>query len=248
MGDYRKQLREQQIRLVDFERRVIKNGWKVLLIFEGRDGSGKDGTIKRVTEHLSPRETRVVALGKPTERETTQWYFERYVPYLPAAQEVVCFNRSWYNRAGVERVMGFCTGDEYEEFMETVPTFEQMLTRSGIKLIKYYLDITKDEQRDRLEDRREDPLKHWKISPIDDQAIKHWDDYTKARNAMLERTSQPHAPWVVVKANDKKDARLNVIRDILARIDPDHNGDDRPDPSIVFEFEPAALHDGRLAN
>lgn len=246
MSEYKKQLRELQIRLVDFERRIIKNGEKVLVIFEGRDGSGKDGTIKRITEHLSPREIRIVALGKPTEREATQWYFERYVPHLPAAQEMVFFNRSWYNRAGVERVMGFCTHEEYEVFMETVPTFEQMLMRSGIKLIKYYLDITKDEQKERLEARREDPLKQWKISPIDDEAIKHWDDYSKARNDMFERTSAPNNPWVVVKANDKNEARLNVIRDILTRIDPKHEGE-HPDPRIIFEAQPAALNDGRLA-
>ncbi len=246
MGEYKKQLRELQIRLVDFERRVITHGWKVLLIFEGRDGSGKDGTIKRVTEHLSPRETRIVALGKPTERETTQWYFERWTPHLPAAQEVVCFNRSWYNRAGVEHVMGFCTGDEYEAFMETVPTFETMLIRSGISLIKYYLDISKDEQKKRLEDRKTDPLKQWKISPIDETALKHWDAYTEARDAMLQRTSFHDSPWVVVRSNDKKAARCNVIRDILTRIDPDHAGE-HPDPSVVFQFEPSALHDGRLS-
>ncbi len=245
MSDYKKQLRELQIGLVDFERRVIKDGWKVLLIFEGRDGSGKDGTIKRVTEHLSPRETRIVALGTPSQRETTEWYFERWTPHLPAAQEVVCFNRSWYNRAGVEHVMGFCTNDEYEAFMDMVPTFESMLIRSGIKLIKYYLDISEDEQKKRLEDRKTDPLKQWKISPIDETALKHWDAYTNARDAMFERTSV-QSPWIVVKADDKKAARLNVIRDILTRIDPDHSGD-RPDPSVVFQFEPSALHDGRLA-
>ena len=243
---YRKRLRELQIALVELQRHAIKNNWKILTIFEGRDASGKDGTIKRIVEHASPRETRVVALGKPTQREETQWYFERYVSYLPAAQELVLFNRSWYNRAGVERVMGFCTDAEYEEFMETVPAFEQMLVRSGIKLIKYYLDITEDEQAKRLEARRDDPLKQWKISPIDDAALKQWNAYSKARDAMLLRTSTETAPWIVVRAGKKKKARLNVIADLLQRIDP-KNADYSPDRSIVFPFEPEALKDGRIA-
>ncbi|MDE2481455.1 MAG: polyphosphate kinase 2 [bacterium] len=246
MGDYKKRLRALQIELVELQRRAIAHGWKTLVIFEGRDSSGKDGTIKRLTEHTSPRETRIVALGKPTEREVTQWYFERYAPHLPAAQEFVFFNRSWYNRAGVERVMGFCSDAEYEEFMETVPTFERMLTRSGIRLVKYYLDITEDEQRKRLEARHEDPLKQWKISPIDEVALKHWKDYSRARDAMFERTSIPESPWLVVNANDKKLARLNVIADLLHRIDPKHVRR-APDPAIVFPYEPAALADGRIA-
>ena len=246
---YAKSLHDVQVALVGLQRHAIKHQLKVLAIFEGRDSSGKDGTIKRITEHLSPRETRVVALGKPTEREATQWYFERYVPHLPAAAEVALFNRSWYNRAGVERVMGFCTDDDYEQFMETVTTFEYMLVRSGIHLVKYYLDIDKDEQKKRLESRREDPLKQWKISPIDDAAIDRWGAYSKARDAMFARTSSPASPWIVVNANNKKRARLNVIRDLLQRVDhhAPHRAGFEPDRSVVFEFEPAALEDGRIA-
>ena len=244
---YRKRLRELQIALVALQRHAIKNDWKILTIFEGRDASGKDGTIKRIVEHASPRETRVVALSKPTQREETQWYFERYVRYLPAAQELVLFNRSWYNRAGVERVMGFCTDAEYEEFMETVPAFEHMLVRSGIKLIKYYLDITEDEQAKRLEARRDDPLKQWKISPIDGAALNKWKAYSHARDEMFLRTSTESAPWMVVRADKKKKTRLNVIADLLKRTDPKKNADYSPDRSIVFPFEPDALKDGRIA-
>ncbi len=243
---YRKRLRELQIGLVDLQRRAIEHKWKMLVIFEGRDAGGKDGTIKRVVEHASPRETRVVALPKPTQREETEWYFERYVSYLPAGGELVLFNRSWYNRAGVERVMGFCTDGEYEEFMETVPTFEQMIVRSGVKLVKYYLDISKDEQIKRLESRRDDPLKGWKVSPIDASAIAHWKSYSKARNAMFERTSSPQAPWIVVRADDKKAARINVIADLLSRIDP-RATHVQPDRAVVFPYEPGALTDGRIA-
>ena len=170
---YREQLRNLQIELVKLQRHIIAEGEKILVIFEGRDAAGKDGVIKRVTEHLSPRETRVVALGKPSDREVTSWYYQRWAPHLPAAEELVLFNRSWYNRAGVERVMGFCTEDKVQEFFEIVPHFEQMLVRSGIKLFKYYLDITHDEQRGRLNDRRKDPLKQWKISPIDCPSSEH---------------------------------------------------------------------------
>jgi polyphosphate kinase 2 len=246
MGEYRKNLRDLQIGLVELQKRVISHDMKVLVILEGRDASGKDGTIKRITEHMSPRETRVVALGKPTEREAGQWYFERYVPHLPGSREIVLFNRSWYNRAGVERVMGFCTNDEYETFMETVNTFEAMLVRSNIKLVKYYLEITEDEQRKRLKARRTDPLKGWKISPIDEAAIAHWSDYSRARNAMFERTSTADAPWIVVDAIDKKRARLNVIADLLERLEGAH-AHARPDRSVVFPYEPAALTDGRIA-
>ncbi|MBU6397900.1 MAG: polyphosphate kinase 2, partial [Rhodospirillales bacterium] len=201
---YEKQLRHLQIELVKLQRHVISEGRRVLIILEGRDGAGKDGTIKRITEHLSPRDIRVVALPKPSDFETTQWYFQRYVAHLPAAGEIVLFNRSWYNRAGVEKVMGFCTDSEYREFMRTAPTFETMLADAGIIIIKYYLDISRKEQKKRLEARRDDPLKQWKISPIDEKALRHFDDYTKARNAMLLATDSAAAPWVVVQANDKK--------------------------------------------
>ena len=246
MKDYKQRLRDLQIGLVDFQRRVIKHGWKTVVIFEGRDGSGKDGTIKRITQHASPRETRVVALPKPTKREETEWYFERYARHLPAAQELVLFNRSWYNRAGVEHVMGFCTDAEYEEFMDTVTVFEDMLIRSGLKLAKYYLDISKEEQAKRLKERRDDPLKQWKISPIDEAALDRWKDYSEARNAMFTRTSMKNAPWIVVRADRKQPARISVIADMLQRLDI-HDAKIEPDRSIVFPFEPAALEDGRIA-
>jgi polyphosphate kinase 2 len=236
---YEQKLMRLQIELVKLHRHVIKHGEKILVIFEGRDAAGKDGTIKRIVEHLSPRETRVVALGKPSEREAGEWYFQRFVPHLPAAQEFVLFNRSWYNRAGVERVMGFCSEAQVKEFFDTVLPFEQMLLRSGIRLFKYYLDITRDEQLRRLRERRKDPLKQWKISPIDEAAVAHWDDYTQARNAMLQRSHSRHAPWIVVRADDKHQARLNVIRDILERVDcPDlDRRRSRTDRRVIREYE-----------
>ena len=247
---YAKTLQALQIELVKFQKHLIKHGDRVLIVLEGRDAAGKDGTIKRVIEHLSPRETRVVALGKPSDRETTAWYFQRYVPYLPMAQEFVLFNRSWYNRAGVEHVMGFCNHAEYEEFMETVPEFEQMLVRSGIKLVKYYLDIDKAEQKARLKDRRNDPLKQWKISPIDAAAHKHWKGYSEARNAMFARTHTAVAPWTVVRADDKKRARLNLIKDLLTRLDYADKDASllNVDPKTVFTYSDEALQKGWIAN
>jgi len=179
----------------------------------------------------------------------TSWYFQRYVPYLPAAQELVLFNRSWYNRAGVERVMGFCTEAEYEEFMGSVSDFENMLIRSGIKLLKYYLDIGKAEQKQRLDDRKTDPLKQWKISPIDDQALKYWKAYSAARNEMLARTHTPMAPWTLVRANDKRLARLNMIKDVLSRLHYADKDDQlvQPDPQIVFAYDLSNLENGQLA-
>ena len=231
-----------------FQRHLIGKEQKVLIILEGRDAGGKDGMIKRITEHLSPRDTRTVALGKPSEAEASEWYFQRYVPHLPAAGEMVLFNRSWYNRAGVERVMGFCTKPQYHEFIETVGSFEQMLVRSGIHLFKYYLDIDRHEQEKRLEARHDDPLKQWKISPIDEEAIKHWDDYTKARDDMFKSTSLP-VPWRVVRADDKKLARLNCIRDLLANLD--YAGKDesvlKADPAIVFVYNDLQATRDRLA-
>jgi polyphosphate kinase 2 len=246
---YKETLHKLQIELVKLQRHFIGSNDKILIILEGRDASGKDGTIKRIVEHLSPRETRVVALGKPSDRDSTSWYFKRYVPYLPAAQELVLFNRSWYNRAGVERVMGFCTKDEYEEFMGSVSNFENMLVRSGIKLFKYYLDISKDEQKQRLRDRETDPLKQWKISPIDVEAIKNWKSYSMARNEMLARSHNPTTPWTLVRANDKHLARLNIIKDILSRLH--YAGKDKqliqPDPQIVFAYNISNLENGQLA-
>ena len=246
---YQDSLRKLQVELVKLQRHFIKCNDKILIILEGRDASGKDGTIKRIVQHLSPRETRVVALGKPSDRDRTSWYFQRYVPYLPAAQELVLFNRSWYNRAGVERVMGFCTEAEHEEFMSSVSNFENMLVRSGVKLLKYYLDIGKAEQKKRLQDRKSDPLKQWKVSPIDDQAIKRWKAYSLARDEMLARTHNPMAPWTLVRASDKRLARLNIIKDLLSRL---HYADKderliRPDPRIVFAYDASNLENGQLA-
>jgi polyphosphate kinase len=248
--DYEAQLVQLQIELVKFQRDVIADGTKVAVVIEGRDGAGKDGTIKRITEHMSPRETRVVALSKPSDRDRASWYFQRYVPHLPAGGEIVLFNRSWYNRAGVEPVMGFCTPEQTESFLDEAPQFETMLTRAGVRLIKYYLDISKDEQKERLADRRTNPLKQWKISPIDAAAAKKWDAYSEARDAMFVHTNHDAAPWFVVKANRKKIARLNVIRHLLAQFD--YKGKDekvlKVDPAIVFKFSEKALTQDLLAH
>jgi polyphosphate kinase 2 len=245
---YRKMLHALQVELVKLQRHFIKYNDKILIIFEGRDASGKDGTIKRVIQHLSPRETRVVALGRPSDRDQTAWYFQRYVPYLPAAQELVLFNRSWYNRAGVERVMGFCTDAEYEEFMESVSEFEHMLVRSGIKLLKYYLDISKREQKKRLNERMTDPLTQWKISALDNQAIKKWKPYSLARNEMLARSHNTMAPWTIVRADDKHLTRINVIKDLLSRLKYEDK-DERmvlPDPRIILTYDAKHLENGVL--
>jgi polyphosphate kinase 2 len=247
--DYGATLHDLQVELVKLQRHVISRGEKILIILEGRDGAGKDGTIKRITEHLSPRDIRVIALPKPSNREATQWYFQRYVAHLPAAGEIVIFNRSWYNRAGVEHVMGFCTPSEYDEFLRTVPVFEQMLADTGIKLIKYYLDINRAEQKHRLADRHDDPLKQWKISPIDEAALKHWDDYTQARNVMLRMTDSATAPWMVVRADDKKAARLAVIRDLIGRVDYRDAiaAQNNHQPPIIARFDETCLDNGILA-
>jgi polyphosphate kinase len=246
---YKHTLRKLQVELVKLQRHFIQCNDKILILLEGRDASGKDGTIKRIVQHLSPRETRVVALGKPSDRDRSGWYFQRYVPLLPLAQELVLFNRSWYNRAGVERVMGFCTGDEVEEFMGSVKDFESMLVRSGVKLLKYYLDISKAEQKRRLKDRRNDPLKQWKVSPIDGQALKRWKQYSRARDEMLARTHSKRAPWTLVHADDKELARLNIIKDLLGRLH--YAGKNkrliRADRRIVFAYDPANRVAGRLA-
>lgn len=246
---YEAALRKLQIELVKIQRHVIKHGHKVLVIFEGRDASGKDGTIKRIVEHLSPRETRVVAPGKPSDKDRASWYFQRYTGFLPAAQEMVLFNRSWYNRAGVEWVMGFCTDRERESFLQEVLAFEHMLIGSGIQVLKYYLDISKKEQKKRLRDRRDDPLKQWKVSPIDDVAVKHWEAYTQARDQMLSRTSSPLSPWIVVRADDKRSARLNVIRDLLARLAcPETDKHIAvPDLNVIFPYDEAHANAGLLA-
>lgn len=236
---YKTDLRILQTYLVQFQRHLIAHNHQVVVIFEGRDASGKDGVIKRITEHLSPRETRVVALPVPSDRDRRSWYFQRYVDQLPAAQEMVLFNRSWYNRAGVERVMGFCSDAEYTAFIEAVPSFEEILASSGMQILKYYLDISRKEQERRLKDRANNPLKQWKISPIDAQALKKWNDYSKARDDMLASTHSNHAPWIIVDADDKKSARLNIIRDLLGRVDcPERDIHwQKPDLSIVRTYE-----------
>ncbi len=246
---YKRTLKALQIELVKLQKHIIKHDDKVLIIFEGRDAGGKDGTIKRIVEYLSPREVRTVALGAPSDRDKSCWYFQRYVGHLPAAQELVLFNRSWYNRAGVERVMGFCTEDEYYEFLETVPSFEEMLVRSGIKVLKYFLDISKEEQKIRLEERERDPLKQWKISPIDKAAQKHWDDYSIARNIMFARTHHINTPWTIVRADDKQTARINVIKDMLFRLDYADKEESLvlPDADIVFNYAESYLDQGMIA-
>lgn len=246
---YKDSLNKLQIELVKLQRHFIQCDDKILIIFEGRDAAGNDGTIKRIVQHLSPRETRVVALGKPSDHDRTSWYFQRYAPYLPAAQELVLFNRSWYNRAGVERVMRFCTESEYQEFMGSVSDFEHMLVRSGIKLLKYYLDISKPEQKQRLNARKSDPLTQWKVSTLDNLALKKWKQYSLARDEMLAHTHNSIAPWTIVRADDKHLARLNIIKDLLSRL---HYADKderliQPDPQIVFAFDISNLENGQLA-
>ena len=215
---YDAKLRLLQIELVKLQRQIISSESRLLVILEGRDTAGKDGTIKAIVEHLSPRESRVVALSKPSVREEGEWYFQRYVVELPSSGEIVIFNRSWYNRAGVEKVMGFCTDTQYKQFMDSVNEFESLIIKSGTQLIKYYLDIDKEEQAERLKSRQTDPLKQWKISPIDEQAQKKWKDYSSARNIMLKKTSSALAPWTMIDANDKKLTHLNLIRDLLSRV------------------------------
>jgi polyphosphate kinase len=215
---YFRALFEMQGELVKLQDWVVKTGHKVVILFEGRDAAGKGGVIKRITQRLNPRVCRVAALPAPNDRERTQWYFQRYVPHLPAAGEMVLFDRSWYNRTGVERVMGFCSDEQYEEFFRTVPEFERMLVRSGIQLIKYWFSISDEEQHLRFLGRIHDPLKQWKLSPMDLESRRRWEDYTRAKEVMLERTHIAEAPWWVVQAVDKKKARLNCIHHLLGQI------------------------------
>lgn len=225
-----------QIELLKLQNWVKQSGEKVVVLFEGRDAAGKGGTIKRFMEHLNPRGARVVALEKPSERERTQWYFQRYVQQLPAAREIVFFDRSWYNRAGVERVMGFCTAHEYLEFMRQAPELERMLVRSGIRLVKFWFSVTREEQLRRFKARERDPLKHWKLSPIDRASLDKWDAYTEAKEAMFFYTDTADAPWTVVKSDDKRRARLNALQFFLAAMpypDRDPHLVHRPDPLIV---------------
>jgi polyphosphate kinase 2 len=215
---YFRELLRLQGELVKLQDWVVASGHKVVILFEGRDAAGKGGVIKRITQRLNPRVARVAALPAPNDRERTQWYFQRYVAHLPAAGEIVLFDRSWYNRAGVERVMGFCTDEQYEEFFRSVPEFEKMLIRSGIQLLKYWFSISDDEQNLRFLSRIHDPLKQWKLSPMDLESRRRWEEYTKAKEVMLERTHISEAPWWVVAADDKKAARLNCIAHLLSQV------------------------------
>jgi polyphosphate kinase 2 len=215
---YFRELFRLQAELVKLQDWVVHTGHKVVILFEGRDAAGKGGVIKRIVQRLNPRVCRVAALPAPNDRERTQWYFQRYVSHLPAAGEIVLFDRSWYNRAGVERVMGFCSDDQYEEFFQTVPEFERMLARSGIQLIKYWFSISDEEQNARFLSRIHDPLKQWKLSPMDLESRRRWEEYTRAKEIMLERTHIPEARWWVVQAVDKKKARLNCIHHLLQQM------------------------------
>ncbi|HWV22348.1 MAG TPA: polyphosphate kinase 2 [Devosia sp.] len=213
--EYDTQLYALQKQLVRLQAYMAKAGERIVLVFEGRDAAGKGGTIKTIMENLNPRYNLIAALPKPNDRERTQWYFQRYIDWLPAAGEMVLFDRSWYNRAGVEPVMGFCTQEQTSLFLEEAPEFEKRITRDGIRLFKFWLSIGREMQLKRFHDRRHDPLKTWKLSPIDLEALNKWDDYSKARDRMLEKTDSQHAPWTVIRANDKRRLRLNVIRTVL---------------------------------
>jgi polyphosphate kinase 2 len=227
---YLKELARLQIELVKLQEWIKNKGLKVVIIFEGRDAAGKGGTIKRITESLNPRICRVVALGTPTEREKTQWYFQRYVAQLPAAGEMVLFDRSWYNRAGVERVMGFCTDEEYQEFLRACPEFERMLIRSGVILIKYWFSVSNEEQEHRFQCRLDDPTKRWKLSPMDLESRARWIEFSKAKDEMFKFTDTKQSPWYVVNADDKERARLNTIRHLLSMIPYE---DLTPEPMVL---------------
>ncbi len=224
---YEKELARLQVELVKMQYWVKHTGTRIVVLFEGRDAAGKGGTIKRITEPLNPRGCRVVALGTPSDREKTEWYFQRYVAHLPAAGEIVCFDRSWYNRAGVEKVMGFCTDHQYDEFMQTCPEFERMIVKSGIILLKYWFSVSDDEQERRFQSRITDPARRWKLSPMDLESRDRWVEYSQAKDVMFAHTNIPEAPWFTVEADDKKRARLNCISHILSKI---NYVDMTPDP------------------
>ncbi|GHE50042.1 polyphosphate kinase 2 [Streptomyces thermocarboxydus] len=235
-SEYERTKRVLQIELLKMQRWVKDTGQRMVVVCEGRDAAGKGGTIQRFMERLNPRGARVVALEKPTEREAGQWYFQRYVAHLPARGEIVFFDRSWYNRAGVERVMGFCTEEEYRLFLEQTPLFEKLLTDDGIMLVKFWFSVSRAEQRTRFAIRQVDPLRRWKLSPMDLESLDRWDDYTKAKVEMFRATDTPHAPWTVVKNNDKRRGRLEAMRSLLDRCDypaKDHEALGKPDPLIV---------------
>jgi polyphosphate kinase len=244
--EYDREKRLLQIELLKLQNWVKATGERLVILFEGRDAAGKGGTIKRFMEHLNPRGARVVALEKPSERESTQWYFQRYVAHLPAAGEIVLFDRSWYNRAGVERVMGFCSRQEYLEFMRQAPELERMLVRSGIRLVKFWFSVSQQEQLTRFAIRQVDPVRQWKLSPMDLASLDMWDEYTEAKSAMFFYTDTADAPWTVVKSNDKKRARLEAMRHVLDRF-PYDNKDPKvvgvPDPLVVGTAALALDHD-----
>ena len=216
---YEDELHRLQIELLKMQNHIKESGQKVLMVFEGRDAAGKGGTIKRITEHLNPRGARVIALDKPSDVERSQWYFQRYTQFLPSAGEIVLFDRSWYNRGGVEPVMGFCTQEEHKEFLHEVPEFEKMLINSDITIFKFYFSVSKEEQKRRFDKRRTDPLKQYKLSPVDEQSQKLWDKYTIAKYSMLLASHTDHAPWTVIRSDNKKKARINCIKHILTQID-----------------------------
>ncbi|WP_424940354.1 polyphosphate kinase 2 [Aliiroseovarius sp. S253] len=234
--EYEAEKARLQAELLKVQRWVGETGQKFVLLFEGRDAAGKGGTIKRFMEHLNPREARVVALNKPTDEERGQWFYQRYISQLPTEGEMVFYDRSWYNRAGVERVMGFCSPSDYLEFMRQTPEYERMLTRSGIRLYKYWFSVTREEQKRRFDSRKDDPLKRWKLSPVDLASLSKWDDYTEAKEAMFFYTHTADAPWTIIKSNDKKRARLECMRHFLSTVeypDKDHDLVGSPDPLIV---------------
>ena len=238
--EYEAEKRQLQIELLKFQYSTQDNGEKHIIIFEGRDAAGKGGAIKRFTEHLNPRTARVVALAAPTERERGQWYFQRYIQHLPTKGETVLFDRSWYNRAGVERVMGFCTDEEYEIFIREAPRFEEMLIESGITVTKFWFSVTQREQRTRFAIRQIDPVRQWKLSPMDLESLGRWEDYTAAKNAMLKYTDTELAPWYRIKSNDKKRARLNAMRLFL-----DLHDYDGKNPSVIKPTDPLLVQRGR---
>jgi polyphosphate kinase len=241
--------RPLQIELVRLQNWVKDTGQRIVIVFEGRDAAGKGGTIKRFTEHLNPRGASVVALVKPTERERSQWYFQRYAPHLPAAGEIVMFDRSWYNRAGVERVMGFTSEDDYWEFMREAPEFEKMLVRSGLHLIKFWFSVTPAEQRTRFAIRRIDPVRQWKLSPMDIESLDKWEGYTEAKEAMFHYTDTEHAPWTVVRSNDKKRARIGAIKHVLLKFDYEGKNADvigEPDKNLIGPASAMSEHDPDL--
>lgn len=234
---YEEQLISLQMELVKLQSHLGKTGHRVVVVFEGRDSAGKGGNIKRIMEHLNPRTNKIVALPKPSDRERSQWYFQRYITHLPAKGEMALFDRSWYNRGGVEPVMGFCTEAEHEEFLREAPRFEHMIVNDGIHLFKFWLEIGREMQLKRFHDRRHNPLKVWKLSPIDLKALDKWDDYTKARNQLLPATDSTYAPWTIIRANDKRRARLNVMRQILKKLEYENRDFDAigdTDPKIVL--------------